>query len=202
MTADFTVNETEGCGSLLANFCDNSSSTAGSIVAWSWDLAGGTTANSDCASKIFLPGTYTICLTVTDNVGNTNQICKNDVIRVFNLPVADFDATPVSGCVPLNVSFNDRSVSSDGTITSRTWGLGGTCGTVPGTGASPSATCTYTIPGDYSISLLVTDNNGCSSSTTKTNYVNVSPEPEITISASTNFGCKNPAVSFSLQIQV
>ena len=111
ITVDFTASETEGCGSLQVNFCDNSSSTAGSIVSWSWNL-GGVTSTSECQGKIFgTPGSFDICLTVTDDQGNSAELCKEDYIIIHELPEPDFNASPLEGCVPHTASFFDQSSS-------------------------------------------------------------------------------------------
>ena len=198
VTADFTYTASSGCGSLPVEFCDNSTSTVGAIVSWQWDI-GGATPSTECASRIFgSPGKYTICLTVTDSGGNSDQECKTDLITVYNLPVADFDASPQQGCVPLDVTFIDLSTSQDGVINDWLWGLGGSCGTVVGTGATPAALCTYDIPDSYTISLTVTDDNGCRNTMTKTNFIEVSPLPDIAVVTNDTFGCDPPhTVSFT-----
>ncbi|MEM1318815.1 MAG: PKD domain-containing protein [Bacteroidota bacterium] len=192
VNADFTFDVSTGCGSLAVSFCDNSTSSAGTITNWSWDL-GGVTSNRQCPSRIFaLPGRYTICLTATDNLGNSDQECKTELITVYNLPQPDFDATPRQGCVPLDVTFTDLSTSVDGTINEWLWGLGGSCGTVIGNGSVPAAQCTYTIPDTYNISLTVRDDNGCSNTVTKTNYVEVSALPDFSVAATDTFDCEPP----------
>ena len=66
ITADFEGDNTEGCGSLQVNYTDLSTSTAGEIVEWLWDI-GGITSTNESPSRIYgTPGEYTICLTVTD----------------------------------------------------------------------------------------------------------------------------------------
>ena len=198
VTADFTFSATSGCGSLPVSFCDNSTSSLGQIVNWQWDL-GGVNVGIECPSRIFgIPGTYTICLTATDNLGNSDTECKTDLIRVFRLPEPDFDALPRQGCVPLEVTFTDQSTSSDGTITNWLFGLGGSCGTVNGTGSSPAAICTYDVPDSYDVSLTVTDDNGCTNTITKPGFVVASPAPVVDITAATTFDCDPPfTVSFT-----
>ncbi len=192
VTADFTFSATTGCGSLPVSFCDNSASSAGQIVGWQWDL-GGVNVNLQCPSRIFgMPGTYTICLTATDDQGNSDTECKTDLIRVFNLPQPDFEGIPQQGCVPLEVTFSDQSVSVDGTITNWLFGLGGSCGTISGTGATPAAVCTYDVPDSYDVSLTVTDDNGCSNTITKTDYIIVEPALVLDFTADATFGCDPP----------
>ncbi|MEO1516551.1 MAG: PKD domain-containing protein [Bacteroidota bacterium] len=192
MTVDFTYTDSVGCGSVPVTFCDNSSSTAGNIVSYSWDL-GGVNVSQECPSRIFgIPGTYTICLTATDDMGNSATLCRDDLIRVLNLPQPEFSADNTDGCVPMQVAFRDESTSVDGNITDRLWGLGGSCGPVVGTSATPSARCTYDIPDTYNISLTITDDNGCTNSITKTNYIQASDRPSIDVLVNSPFGCDPP----------
>ncbi len=199
LDADFTYTDSTGCGTLQVGFCDNSTTDPGNtIVSWAWIL-GGAPASIECPSRVFgVPGDYTICLTVTDNVGNTDVECKTDLIQVFNLPTPDFVGTPTSNCAPSVVTFTDMSTSQDGVINEWLWGLGGACGSITQTSPqTPAAICTYAIPDDYTISLTVKDDNGCENTITKSDYVNVSAIPEVAIAASTTFGCDDPfTVSF------
>ena len=79
-------------------------------------------------------------------------------------PVAALTATPTSGTAPLVVNFNGTgSFDPDGTIASYVWNFGdGTSGT----GATASRT--YTVPGIYTATLMVTDNAGLTNSKTVT----------------------------------
>ncbi len=195
---DFSYTTPTGCGGFVVSFCDLSTSSAGDIVAWNWNMEV-STFSVECPSTVFSqPGIYTVCLTVTDSQGNTCTTCKDDLIQVFELPVPDFDGVPTSGCTPLDVTFYDQSTSADGNITQWLWGLGGSCGTIQGNGSTPAAVCTYNIPGAYNISLTITDDNGCINTINKVGYVNVSPSPIIEVSAADTFDCTGPfSVSFN-----
>ena len=192
ITCDFTYTDPTGCGGFAVDFCDNSSSTAGNIVAWSWNMEV-ISSSIECPSTVFSqPGLYTVCLTVTDSQGNTCTECKDDLVQVFNLPSPDFEADITEGCTPLEVTYTDLSQSVDGNIVDWIWGFGGSCGTIQGTGGNPVGTCTYTIPGSYNISLVVTDDNGCINTINKVSYINVSPKPIIDFLAVDTFGCNPP----------
>ena len=101
---------------------------------------------------------------------------------VNQVPLASFTASPVSGVVPLSVSF-DASASSDtdGSITAYAWNFGE--GTVA-TGRTVSHT--YTTAGTYSARLTVTDDDGATASVsrdisvTTTSPVNQLPVPLFT----------------------
>jgi len=190
VTADFTVNNTTGCGSLQASFTDISASTAGNIVSWEW--SGDLNASQQNPSRIFgTAGTYSICLTVTDDAGNTGNICKDEFITVFALPTPDFTAAQPQGCVPLVVTFADASQSADAPITDWMWGLGGSCGTVSNT-TNEGPTCLYEISDNYGVNLTVIDANGCTNTITKTDFISVTPAPIADVSGNNLIGCDAP----------
>lgn len=192
ITVDFTTSDTEACGSLSVNFCDASTSTAGTITSWEWDICG-VAATDECPGRVITtPTVCTVCLTVMDDAGNTETLCKDDLISVYALPEPDFEAVPAEGCSPLDVVFNDLSTSSDGTITEWTWGLGGSSAVLIDDGTASEISSTYTATDSYNISLTVKDSNGCTNTISKDDVVTVHPDPTINIEASETFTCTPP----------
>lgn len=72
------------------------------------------------------PGTYRVRLTVTDNEMATGDTTVDIVVAAANIPpVARFLASPVSGRVPLSVSFDaSESNDPDGVIDNYHWDFG------------------------------------------------------------------------------
>jgi gliding motility-associated-like protein len=194
VTADFTANSTEGCGSLQVSFTDQSSSTAGPITNWSWNLGGVNSTNQNPGRIFGTPGSYTICLTATDSEGNTDTECKNNLIRVFNLPEPSFTVDSQFGCVPAEITFTNTSTSVDGTITEYIWGLGGSTGVVIDDGSMPVLTNTYEQADEFTISLTVTDDNGCVNSITQSNFITTYNPPEINVTITDTFDCNAPFI--------
>ncbi len=166
VNANFSASATTGCAPLFIQFTDLSTTSAGSIVSWSWSI-GGTSATVQNPGKAFTTGgAYTICLTVTDNQGNTDTECKNNYINIFNSPQALFNATVTSGCSPLAVQFTSTSTSGSSPITLFQWAFG------DGNAASgPTVSNTYIGANAYDVTLSVTDGNGCSNVTTLQDYI-------------------------------
>ena len=192
VNADFTASSTSGCGSLQVTFTDQSTSSNGSIVSWSWDL-GGVGSTLQNPGRIFgTPGLYTICLTATDLNGNSDTECKTDFIQVFNLPEPNFTASPTEGCSPLEVTFEDLSTSADGNIVEWIWGVGGSNGVIVDDGSLPEITNTYILPDNFSVNLTVFDDNNCTNTITIDDFITVFPQPEIAISYSDSFNCDPP----------
>ncbi len=200
LDANFSVSDSTGCGTLQAQFCDISTTAPGGVItSRSWDLGGAPANGISCPSRVFgTPGTYTICLTVTDDQGNTDTECKDNVLQVFNLPSPEFSASHTLDCVPASIVFTDASSSLDGDIEEWLWGLGGSCGTITITApTAPAATCTYDLPDFYTVSLTVKDDNGCTNTITKDDYLEMRAVPTPSLSTSSTFGCEPPyTVSF------
>ncbi|MBY0424162.1 MAG: PKD domain-containing protein, partial [Cytophagales bacterium] len=116
-------------------------------------------------------GTYT----VTFQVGNTYG-CKNSASRSFQIlgsPKVNFTST--RGCFGTPISFSDSTVNAPNTtISTRLWTFGN-----GSSSTAPAATITYSSLGDYSVTLLATNNVGCSSSIKKIISIKDSPVPAI-----------------------
>ena len=82
---------------------------------------------------------------------------------VNQAPIASFAASPLSGVVPLSVSFDASSSSdTDGSITTYAWTFG------DGTDATGrTVSHTYTTAGTYSARLTVTDDDGATASVSR-----------------------------------
>ncbi len=82
-------------------------------------------------------------------------------------PAAAFSASPLEGEPPLLVQFTDASAAGSAGITAWNWDFGD-----GGTSTLQHPTHTYTVPGEYTVSLQVTSPAGTDTETTS-NYVNV-----------------------------
>lgn len=191
ISVNFTADQTEGCGSLQVNFCDNSTSSVGNIVAWSWNL-GGVTSNNECQGRIFgSAGSYEICLTVTDSEGNTATLCEPNFITVHPLPQPDFESPNPDGCIPHTATFNYTGSSNN--ITEFIWGIGGSAGVIINDGsASPNAESTYSIADQFSVSLTVTDENGCVNFISQDNFITTYEPTIVDVQAVETFKCEPP----------
>jgi len=191
ITVNFTADQTEGCGSVQVNFCDNSSSSAGSIVAWSWSL-GGVSSTNECQGRIFgSAGSYEICLTVTDSDGNMATLCEPNYITVHPLPEPDFESPNPDGCIPHTATFNYTGSSNN--ISEFIWGVEGSAGVVINNGsAAPNAESTYSIADQYTISLTVTDENGCVNFISKDDYISTYEPTFVDAHAIETFKCEPP----------
>jgi PKD repeat protein len=152
---------TRDCSGLICRFdASGSSDSDGQVVAYAWNFGDGTMATTFDTVVIhsYPPGTYTVRLTVSDNVGATGTVI-HEIAVVNNPPVAAFEfSCDASGPVCL---FDSRGWDSDGVIVSHAWQFGD--GT---SGVGGYVTHTYAAAGTYSVMLTVTDNYGATNSHT------------------------------------
>jgi PKD repeat protein len=186
--ASFTVTPTSGNAPLTVTL-DGSGSTSpsGTITGYQWQSGEGQVENDQITSITYnQPGTYTISLTVTDSAGLTDTTTQTIVVNEIQVPTASFTATPTSGDAPLTVTLDgSESTSSSGNeITDYQWQSSE--GQVKN---GQNTSITYTQAGTYTISLIVTDSAGLSStSTSQTIVVNEAPVPKVSFTATPTSG--------------
>lgn len=143
-----------------------------------WTFGDGTTATAFEPVKTFsTSGTYTIKM-VNDFGGCKDSITRN--ITVYKKTKPDFTANQTTACMtPFTVNFSNKTT---GTNTYQwIFGDGGTS-----TAANPAYT--YTKEGKYSVTLIATNQNGCSDTLVKKDFI-VIQKPVITISGLGLMGC-------------
>jgi len=126
---------------------------------WLWDFTytGTFTPNGVGPNSAFsygTPGTYTVAL-VTSNGLCSDTIIMTDLVEVFDLPNPAFTIdTSVSCSNPFCVTFEDLTLG----IVNRTWFFGDS-----NTDTAKISTHCYLTTGTFTVTLSVTDTNGCSS---------------------------------------
>jgi len=168
-TAAFT-NTTQG---LTATFDGSTSSDSdGTIAGYAWNFGDGQTGTGRTPTNTYAAaGSYTVTLTVTDNVGATDVASRQVSVTApppANVaPTASFTATPAG--LRANVDATGSS-DPDGTIDAYSWSFGD-----GGTGTGETAFHDYANAGTYSVKLTVTDNDGASGTYTKSVTVTAPP---------------------------
>jgi len=143
-----------------------SSDPDGHIVDYMWDWGDLTTGNGIIAVHTYeVAGDYTITLVVTDNQGATGDTTRlvTAVEPSNQKPVAAF--TYLTNGLEVSVNAAD-SKDPDGTIESYDWDFGDGA-----TATGVTATHTYSAEGTYTITLVVTDDDGATGTTSKDVYV-------------------------------
>ncbi len=148
-------------------FCENTAAPANltaNIPGGTWSGTGITDPTGVFDPIVAGAGTHTITYVHTQGCGGTNSM---DIV-VNPLPDSDFSADVFSGCNPVTVHF-----TADPSVNTSSWDFGDNT-TANTLGAAEH---TYNAAGTYTVTLTNTT-NGCSSSTTKTNYIEIYPIPD------------------------
>jgi len=154
LAATLGENSTAGTAPLTVQF---SGVAAGGYPPYSfgWNFGDGSSSSLQNPSHTFLAaGNYTTTLTVTDSrQSSSSASVKITVLQRAQL-VAYIFATPTNGTAPLTVTFSSR-VAGGTAPYSFAWSFGD-----GGSSTAPLPVHTYSTPGAYNASLLVTDGAG------------------------------------------
>jgi len=165
--ANFTATPTTGKVPLTVNFTDTSDASPSK---WYWDFGDGTNSTDKNPSHTYAyAGTYNVSLRAWNDLGS-DTMEKTDFVTVRNPapPVANFTGTPASGTAPFSVIFNDTSTN---TPASWFWTFGDdTNATIQ------NPVHTYAAPGNYSVSLNVTNDDG-TDEIARSDYITVTSLP-------------------------
>jgi gliding motility-associated-like protein len=163
--ANFSASTVSGCGPLAVAFTDLS--TGGPIL-WDWDFGNGQTSHVQNPSISYASaGAYTVKLTVVNRNGQ-DSITKFDLINVAPFPTSSFTANLVVACQPAGIQFQDNSTPGQGSISTWFWRFGDGA-----TSGQSNPFHVYTQSGYYDVSLIVTNSEGCSSTSGSTRFLRV-----------------------------
>ncbi|WP_028892116.1 T9SS C-terminal target domain-containing protein [Tenacibaculum sp. 47A_GOM-205m] len=166
--AQFSVDDTLGCGPFTVNFTDESTIEGNDTVGeWLWNFGDGNTSTEQNPTHTYESvGVYNVSLTIkTAITGFTRTETKANFIQVIGL-TPDFSSDVTTGCTPLTVSFTDNTVFY-GPSSDWFWDFGD--GT---TSNEINPKHTYTTVGVFDVSLTVSDIDGCSKTIIKKAYIN------------------------------
>lgn len=185
--ADFIADS--ACFGQITSFNNLSIISSGTIDNYSWDFGNGATANVQNPTNIFPQTGYSpVFLTVTSDFGCKDTITKN--IRVYVLPEPDFLFNDT--CFEDNVSYQNLSIISEGTIDFYDWEFGDA-----NNSTEENPVHLFGSEGFYQTELIATSNFGCLDSVTKT--VEIYPLPQLAYLAHPEEGCMPLEVLFENQ---
>lgn len=169
------------CQGGTTTFSANASSSLGSITSWTWNFGDGSGASTlqNPTYTYSTSGTFSVILSVSDDKG-CSSVSTNPVV-VIARPTINIAASPVSGCLPLTVQFNNSSSNAN----AYTWNFGD--GSATSSVTNPSHV--YTSSGSYSVIITASNAAGCTSSQTQTNMIQTSASPTAVFSASSASVC-------------
>ena len=152
--ADFVA--TSVCQQDIASFLDTSiSSLSDTIIGWNWDFGDGNISNLENTTNVYNSmGTYNVTLIVsTAHCSDTIA----DSVTVNEMPIADFSINNNIGCSPLNIATTNNSIGAN----SYNWDFGNGYGS---NAFNPNINYinSDTIDTNYTLTLIVSTNFGCS----------------------------------------
>jgi hypothetical protein len=148
----------------------------GMLVQYQWDFGDGSGAagQSRVTHAYAAEGTYNVSLTVTDDTGLSDSYAQPITVSVHNAsPIAGFTTNTLSGVAPLTVTLDASSSSDDGDITGYAWSFGEAGASATGR----TAMHVYNQPGNYTVTLTVTDDAGLTATASKRVVVAAAPVP-------------------------
>lgn len=154
--------------------------STGGAISWKWEVTGASEKTLETENPVLLfteAGEQNISLTVTDAVGRIRSTNRNITVLEQPLPEALFRLSSESVPAGTPVSLINESEGGDGC--KYTWSM-------PGAEKETANTChsvaTYSQPGDYEITLTVTNAAGSSELTQTVHVADVAPEVDFSIS--------------------
>ena len=148
------------------------------LIDYSW-------SNGATSSVINVSDTGNYYLTITTYNADRSLACSTrDTVHVdiSPMPYADFDATRLAGCSPLNLqlhslcSFVDGQPHSDINLFYE-WTVTNEHNAVVFSSTAENPSLTLQVRGTYTVKLQVHTSGGCADSMTKVNYLTVYPQP-------------------------
>ena len=179
----FNVDIPEQCFKNNQFVFTNSSTIPAGTLMYNWDFGDGSTStNINDVHNYTQPGIYTVKLLATSDKG-----CKDSIsfpVKVNASPLAGFTINTIEQCLQANqFVFSNTSTLSAGTL-QYNWNLGD-----GNTATTRDVTHSYTLPGTYTVKLLVSSDKNCYDSISFN--ITVNPKPV------TGFSVANPQQCFT-----
>ncbi len=178
----------QNCLGAVVQFTDLSTTPPGylgSIVMWVWDFGDGTSttilapANPNVTHTFAGTAlTHIVRLTVTTSDGCTDF--TEHTVNSIPSPIADF-GFPATNCTTPSVQFTDLSqTNGGGAILSWNWNFGDPLSGLNNVSASQNPVHSFTSPGIYNITLIISNVSSCSDTIQKTITISMSPLADFT----------------------
>ncbi len=168
LDVNFIVDTDSGCSPLTVQFTDQTNQTV-PITQWDWNFGNGTSNLQNPTNIYGFAGSYDVTLSVTDANGCVSTHTETGFVTVFD-PQVTFSATYPVNCIgnPVIFSANVTGANPASLYYSWTYGDGATSGI-----STPTPTHIYNTNGSYTVSLTITDPNGCTDTYTLNNYITI-----------------------------
>lgn len=185
--ADFKLTQSKGCAPFIPLFEDKSMGVP-SNATWVWYFGNGDSAIGKSPKYTYTQaGTYSITLSITSAEGCNDMVVKQDALVVLPTPVATFGHNnPISCTAPYTINFSPSNQQA----TKWFWKFGD-----GETSTQKNPSKVYDTSGVFSVSLTLTDINGCVGTFEKRNIVKVNTQ-KAQFTPSVKYGCVPLQVGF------
>ena len=192
--ADFTLSSNQVCKQEFVNL-QAANSNPENISEYTWKFGDGvifSDSSNTIKHQFSKASAYNITLIVKDLNGCFDSITKPLAVQVYG-PTAAFHSTVPGICLNSTVNFLDSSYT-DGMHTIQKWNWNWGDGKMDEDSTGPF-NHSYSNPGNYSVSLIVTDSKGCTDTLKKANAILVSKP--IAGFAEDTLSCTGKAINFT-----
>ncbi len=167
-TVNFFGSTTAICPGTPITFTSATVANSWGPLSYIWNFGDGftSTATSPVYSYAF-PGAYNVTLFATNGAGCINSFSRSGYIYVYTPALVGFKAANTAFCkAPASVSFTNTTTGTG--PYSYTWFFGDGSSSF-----SANPVHIYTVSGSYSVTLKVTDANGCTDSLVQPAFINI-----------------------------
>jgi len=156
------------CAGAAISFNNQTNAGVPGPVTYSWNFGDGGTSTSQNPSHTYVSaGSYNVSLLATNSQGCDSLLIKTAFITVLPLPTSSFTANNTHFCnAPVTATFTGQATGNGPYTYAWTFGDNGTA-------AGGTPTHNYLSNGTYTVSLTVTDVNGCQNTDTQPAYITV-----------------------------
>lgn len=194
-TAQFTLSSQLDCNPPV-NISMTNTSTGTSSLTSEWSFGDGQTqnlANTNGTSHTYnLEGNYDVCLTVTDQIGCQDELCKP--LTIFGTANATFTTNAIEACEGEPITFTSTTTPTPPQVA---WDFNGD-GVIDSN--NPTATYSYANSGNYSPTLTATYSAGCSDVASNVTNINIIDGINVSFVADDVAACSFPfTVNFNNQ---
>ena len=167
-TATFVTSPAAPVVNQTINFNASGSTAAPghNITDFEWTFGDGTAGSGPIVTHAYsAAGSYTVTLQTIDDAGRKSPLAPQTITVTTGLPVAQITVSPPSGTHPVTINFigSQSTVAPGRTIVSYHWDFGDGA-----TGSGPTTSHIYNTAGTFTVTLVVTDDQGNSGIATAT----------------------------------
>ncbi len=162
-----------------ACFTDNTNYNGSFPYQWYWNfgdpmsLGLNTSTLPNTCHYFVSPVSHTVALTVVNTYGCSDSVSQNLLYQTGLGPVCQYSVNNGTLCFGDSTAFVNQSVATGAPLTAYYWNFGDFGIDNISTAISPKHL--FTAPGTYTVTLMITDNHGCSSITSQQLVVKTKP---------------------------